>query len=101
MANLLANRHCNKFTISKVSEVYNTIRCGPANDVLERARVSGRLFGLASPGFEDVAEGDDSVDLSRLTALMDELEKNWAWIWKDSVEVSRLRALDMFVAVAC
>lgn len=83
-----------------MSEVYNTIRSGPANDILERARVSGRLFGLAGPGFEDVAEGDASVSLSRLTALMDGLAKNWAWIWKDSVEVSKLRALDMFVAAA-
>jgi len=60
-----------------------------------RARISGKLFSLTSPGFEDVAEGDSSVSLNRLTGLMDEIGENWAWIWKDSIETSRQHALAM------
>lgn len=60
-----------------------------------RARISGRLFSLTSPGFEDVAEGDSNVPLKRLTELMDEIGENWAWIWKDSIESSRQHALAM------
>jgi salicylate hydroxylase len=92
---MLADRHCTESTIPKVSAIYNTLRCGPGNDVLEKSRVSGRLLGLASPGFEDVTEGDSGVCLERLRAMMDELGENWAWLWKDSMDGSRLRALEM------
>lgn len=92
LANLLSSLHCTKSTLSKVSKIYDTIRCGPGNDVLERARISGRLFTLTGSDCQDVAEGDTTVYLKRLMELVGQ---NWAWIWKDSVEDSRRRALEM------
>jgi len=97
LANLLSSRQCTKPTVSKVSEIYNTIRCEPVNDILERARFSGKLFSLTGPGFEDIAEGDAGISLTRLTELTDEIGENWAWIWQDSVDDRRRIALEMLV----
>ena len=55
----------------------------------------GKLLDLAFPGLENVQEGDDDVDRGILDAVGNEMSKKWEWVWKDSAEVDKTRALDL------
>ncbi|KAF8180860.1 salicylate hydroxylase [Pholiota molesta] len=69
----------------KIAEIYNDIRCVEGNRALEAA------IGC---GLEHVKEGDSNVDTEVLDALGKELSQAWSWVWKDSAEDDRIRALE-------
>lgn len=94
LASLISDKLCTRKTVPKVSEIYNTIRCPMANQVLERSLVSGRLCQLVTPGFESVIEGQE-VPLENLIAVFQHFSKDLEWVWNESADVDRMRALDM------
>lgn len=65
------------------------------NGVLEKSRTAGRLCQLLTPGLEDIVEGDDQISVERLQGILQEFDKSLEWVWKESAEVDRERALSM------
>ena len=65
------------------------------NRVLEASRKAGLLSDLVAPGFEEVTEGDTGVPLEKLVELFEVLSKDWDWVWKESAEDDKRRALEM------
>ena len=55
----------------------------------------GRFLDLNFPGLEGYKEGDDGFPIEILEALGKKSSEDWEWIWKDSVEGDRRRAIDM------
>ena len=86
---------CTKTSILKVSEIYNAIRRGPANEIVEISRIAGILFHLRGPEFENVVEGDTSVTADQMRVIFEKIGKMWAPLMKESLEESRERALTM------
>ena len=80
--------------VPEISRIYNDICCPAGNKVLEASRESGLLRELAGPGFEDVVEGDDTLPLSRLVKLFDDVEESWRWA-SESAEKVREQAVMM------
>ncbi|KJA21956.1 hypothetical protein HYPSUDRAFT_67299 [Hypholoma sublateritium FD-334 SS-4] len=95
LASLLSSDSCTKDTVLKVSEIYNNIRCVEGNRALDMAIDMGKFLDLAFPGLENVREGDENVDRSILDAVGYEISRKWEWVWKDSAEVDKARALDL------
>jgi salicylate hydroxylase len=94
LASLLSDKSCAKGSILKIAEIYNDIRCVEGNRALEAAIGCGRRLHLIFPGLEHVKEGDSNVDTEVLSALGKELSQAWSWVWKDSAEDDRIRALE-------
>lgn len=98
MASLLSHRLSTPSAVPDVSEIYNSIRRPVGNRVLQEARNVGRLTQLVAPGFENVMEGDASVPLEKLHSLFDEMDRKWEWVWKESAEDDRQKAVEMLDA---
>ncbi len=43
-------------------------------------------------------EGDASVPLEKLHSLFDEMDRKWEWVWKESAEDDRQKAVEMLDA---
>jgi len=97
LANLLSSSST-RDTVLKVSEIYNDIRCVEGNRALHAAIDMGKMLDLVFPGLEHVQEGDENVDREILDAVGKEMSRKWAWVWKDSAEVDKARALDLLKA---
>ncbi|KAF9472677.1 salicylate hydroxylase [Pholiota conissans] len=95
LASLLSHKLSNTSTIPRISEIYDAIRCPIANRVLNLAREAGHITELIAPGFEDVREGDADVPQEKLQILFEGLINKWKWVWNDSAEDDRLRAIAM------
>ncbi|KAF8964494.1 salicylate hydroxylase, partial [Flammula alnicola] len=95
LANLLSHKLCTKALVPTISEIYNVIRCPEGNRVLNEARYAGQLTQLLGPGFEEVVEGDTEVPLQKLRDLFDHFSQRWEWVWKESAEDDRRRAVEM------
>ncbi|KDR79470.1 hypothetical protein GALMADRAFT_1241914 [Galerina marginata CBS 339.88] len=95
LACLISDKLCTREVIPRVSEIYNTICCPAANLVAEKSRKSGRLCQLHAPGLEDVREGDSDVPLEKLEGVYQQFSSELEWVWKESAEVDRARALAM------
>ena len=80
--------------IPEISRIYNDIRCPAGNKALEASRESGLLCELVAPGFEDVAEGDSTLPLSKLAKLFVDVEESWRWA-TESAEKVREQAVSM------
>ena len=80
--------------IPEISRIYNDIRCPAGNKVLEASRKSGLFCQLVAPGFENVLEGDNTLSLSKLVKLFDEVEESWRWA-SESAEQVREQAVTM------
>ena len=78
--------------ISEISRIYNDIRRPAGNKVLEASRTSGLFCELVAPGFENVVEGDNTLPLSKLVKLFDEVEESWSWA-SESAERVREQAV--------
>jgi salicylate hydroxylase len=81
--------------VARISEIYNTVRHPMGNRVLEASRKAGQLSELVAPGFEEVMEGETGVPLEKLVELLKVLCKDWEWVWKESAEDDRKRALEL------
>ncbi|KJA15321.1 hypothetical protein HYPSUDRAFT_80542 [Hypholoma sublateritium FD-334 SS-4] len=97
LANLLCHRSITRESIPKIAEIYDDIRRPEGNRVLQASIEFGRLLDLVFPDLEGYKEGDDNVPVDILEALGRKASKDWEWIWKDSVEGDRRRALQMMV----
>ncbi|KAF8193048.1 salicylate hydroxylase [Pholiota molesta] len=95
LATLLSDKACTKDTIPKITQIYDDIRCAQGNRALELAIACGRKLDLIYPGLEHVKAGDADVDKAVLDGLGKALSEEWAWVWKDTVEDDRVRALAM------
>jgi len=84
-----------KAPVARISEIYNTVRHPMGNHALEASRKAGMLSELVAPGFEEVVEGDTGVPLEKLEKLFEVLGNDWDWVWKESVEDDRRKALEM------
>ncbi|KJA14751.1 hypothetical protein HYPSUDRAFT_92215 [Hypholoma sublateritium FD-334 SS-4] len=98
LASLLSHRRSTPSAVPDISEIYNSIRRPVGNHVLQEARNVGRLTQLVAPGFEDVVEGDADVPLEKLHDLFDEMDRRWEWVWKESAEDDRRKAVEMLDA---
>lgn len=98
MASLLSHRLSTPSAVPDISEIYNSVRLPVGNHVLQEARNVGRLTQLIAPGFEDVVEGDADVPLEKLHDLFDEMDRKWEWVWKESAEDDRRKAVEMLDA---
>lgn len=78
-----------------MSEIYNNIRCLEGNRELDTAIDMGKYLDLAFPGLENVQEGDENVDRGILDEVGNQISRQWEWVWKDSAEVDKARALDL------
>lgn len=79
-------------------EIYNTIRCPEGNRTLQASLDFGRLLELDFPGMETFKEGDDTMPTELLESLGRTVSKDWEWIWKETAEGDKRRALDMLRA---
>ncbi|CAA7270537.1 unnamed protein product [Cyclocybe aegerita] len=95
LAVLLCYKLCNKSNLSLIGKVYDQIRRPVANQVLAASCISGKLCGLVAPGFEDVEEGNAHVSFEKLTKLIDDFGKGMEWVWKESAEDDKRRAIEM------
>ncbi|KIM41421.1 hypothetical protein M413DRAFT_445432 [Hebeloma cylindrosporum] len=93
-ANLRGNKII-EVPIARISEIYNAVRHPMGNHVLKASQETGMLCELVAPGFEEVKEGDTEVPLEKLAELFELVGKNWDWVWKESAEDGRRRALEM------
>jgi len=94
LASLLSSLN-SKASIQKVAEVYDAVRCGPANSVAEISRIAGVHYHLCGPGFESVVEGDTSVTANQIKVSLGAIGKMWEPILRESLEDSRKRAVTM------
>ena len=95
LANLLCDKACTKETLLKVAEIYDKVRRPFGNAILEKSRLTGRIGQFLSPGLEDIVEGDDKVPSERLRAIIQEYIDSLEWVWKESAETDKERALSM------
>ena len=84
-----------KAPVARISEIYNIVRHPMGNRVLQASRKAGMLCELVAPGFEEVMEGDTGIPLEKLEELFEMVGKDWDWVWKESAEDHRRRALEM------
>ena len=95
LAGLLSSPNCSKASIPNVTEVYDYVRCGPANEVAELSRIAGTLLQLSAPRFESVVQGDTSLTADQLRVVFETLGRMWAPLTRESLEDSRERAVTM------
>ncbi|KAF9471764.1 salicylate hydroxylase [Pholiota conissans] len=95
LAILLTSPSCTLPNLSKIASIYDSIRCPKGNRALDTAIGCGQLLDLVFPGLEDVNEGDGEVDKKLLETLGKKVSAEWSWVWKESAEDDRGRALDM------
>ncbi|PPQ64966.1 hypothetical protein CVT24_008154 [Panaeolus cyanescens] len=94
LASLFSQRIKNKASVQSIADIFNTTRCPAGNKVLEGSRQSGMLQELVAPGLENVKEGD-TVAHEKLLEVADALAALWGWVWLESAEGDRKRALAM------
>ncbi|KAF9044144.1 salicylate hydroxylase [Panaeolus papilionaceus] len=94
LASLFSQRNKANASVQTISDIFNTIRCPAGNKVLEGSRQSGRLTQLVAPGLDNVKEGD-TVAHEKLVEVADALAALWDWVWLESAEGDRQRALEM------
>jgi len=62
---------------------------------LEKSRRCGNLCQLLGPGFEKVKDGDPTLPRWKLLKITKGYDKELEWVWKESADVDRARALAM------
>ncbi|KAF9560792.1 salicylate hydroxylase [Agrocybe pediades] len=95
ISSLIADSTCTSETIPLLAQIYDTVRRPVGNTALEKSRLCGILCQLLGPRFEDVREGDADVPMEKLQELFKQFREELEWVWRDSAEVERLRALEM------
>lgn len=78
--------------VSRMIEVYNTIRQPMGNFVLNNSRRQGFRFELNAAGFEDIQE-NEPVQMNRMVGLAEEIIRGWRWVWTTSVLEDQKRAM--------
>ncbi|KAH9476308.1 Salicylate hydroxylase [Psilocybe cubensis] len=95
LASLLRDRLSTRAMLPRVAEIFNEICCPAGKRLTERSRLGGQLCQLVAPGFEDVHEGDNSVPREKLLNLVRQFDRELEFVWKESAEEDKRRALDM------
>ncbi|KAF4609568.1 hypothetical protein D9613_012306 [Agrocybe pediades] len=95
LGSLLAQKISNADMVSKVTEIYNAIRCPIGNMALEKSRRCGNLCQLLGPGFGNVKDGDANLPRWKLLRITKGYDKELEWVWKESADIDRARALAM------
>ncbi|KAF8966800.1 FAD/NAD-P-binding domain-containing protein [Flammula alnicola] len=97
LAHLVAKAVQNNHTtpITDVTRVYDRIRRPFANFVHGASRTHGLLYEFNASGFEDVQEGDDTVEAERLAKLGELIVGDWEYAWLTTAEGDLERALGM------
>ncbi|PPR04131.1 hypothetical protein CVT26_001323 [Gymnopilus dilepis] len=95
LSGLLSDEKCQIRTLSRISEIYNSVRRPLANWVLEKSKRTGKAMELMLPEFDGIGEGDVDVPLEKLKELIYDIQKGWAWVGNTSPEDEMLRALNM------
>ncbi|KJA24437.1 hypothetical protein HYPSUDRAFT_53783 [Hypholoma sublateritium FD-334 SS-4] len=95
LASLLCHTSSTRESIPKIAKIYNDIRRPEGNRALQASIEFGRLLDLDFPDLEGYKEGDDSMPLEILEALGRKASKDLEWVWKNSVEGDKRRALHM------
>ncbi|TFK35822.1 FAD/NAD(P)-binding domain-containing protein [Crucibulum laeve] len=84
--------------ISRLSEIYTTVRQPVGNFVQNLSRTEGLLYEFNAPICEDIKELDSSIPQSRLVEIGEEVAKAWEWLWTSSAEPDRVKAEEMVAA---
>lgn len=81
--------------ISRIADVYNTIRVPQAIDRSKASTDQGKMYKLESAGFERFKMGDD-VPRDVLVELFRSVERNWSWTTSDP-DVDRQQGIELML----
>ncbi|PPQ78461.1 hypothetical protein CVT25_011856 [Psilocybe cyanescens] len=95
LSSLISDKLCTRSTLPRIAEIFNEICCPAGKWLTERSSYSGKLCRLMAPGFEEVLEGDSTVPHERLVDIVKGFSKELEFVWKESAEEDRMRALKM------
>lgn len=75
------NKHDLPRSIAQISRLYTHVRRPFGNRILRGSMKQGLLCEFIAPGFDDMKEGDTTVDVEKMRRLFHTVHKRWEWSW--------------------